>query len=206
MGAREKLAKLEGKLAKTRSACSKGYESTRVAREAAIKEAEANVTAQHQLVMKMVKDLEDAQAFEEAARLKKEKEAQEAAIAAEIKAKSSDECLKAIVQCKLEMDKRFDGKKEKNVKVWPEVHAKYLALIAANDLRAEDALSLEAMEGKYAHELMHFRHYAKEVQRYKQSGASADDVDKIAKRCAAEAKSHQFVLMLLHTVTPCNAL
>jgi hypothetical protein len=57
-----------------------------------------------------------------------------------------------------------------------------MVLIARGELPGSDTLSLEAFQRKYNNELQHFRLYCKAVQRYKQSGASADDVDNIPKR------------------------
>jgi hypothetical protein len=198
--AREKLAKLEGKLATARSAT--GYESTRAARDAAVKVADERVKAQSAQVMKLRKDFDEAQIMEQIAREQALAKAAKAALDAEDKAARSEACLVTIVECKLAQDKRFDGKKEKNDKIWPEAHANYLRAIADDDLPESDNMSLEAMQAKYAQELQHFRRYAKDVQRYKQSGAPADDVEKIPKRCVTGPEPRQLALSFFALCAP----
>ena len=85
------------------------------------------------------------------------------------------------MECKLKHQNDFDGKKVKNDKVWLLAHTDYMKLIKDGDLQASDTLELEPFMRKYDKLLKHFRWYAHEVQRYKQSGASADDVDNIKK-------------------------
>ena len=181
--AKAKLSKLEGKLTAAKAAT--GYGTTVEARRKTVQQLSDQVKAQQLAVVALQKHMDDQIALADAkAQVAREKE-KKAALEAEIKVASGDACLVAIVESKMSQDKHFDGKVEKNEKVWKDrVYPKFMRLIENGDLPSTDKMSCDAMQSKYSSELAHFRKYAKDVQRYKQSGASADDVDRIPKRCA----------------------
>jgi hypothetical protein len=181
--AKAKLSRLEVKLTEAKAAT--GYGATAEVRREKLQQLSDQIKAQQLAIGTLQKNMDDAIALADAkAQVAREKE-EKAALEAEIKVASGDACLVAIVDCKMSQDKHFDGKVEKNEKVWKEkVYPKFMRLIDNGDLSSTDKMSCDAMQSKYSSELAHFRKYAKDVHRYKQSGASADDVDGIPKRCA----------------------
>ena len=167
-----------------------GYSKTSDKRRDDVELASTRVETQKRVIASLTEKLEKVTEATEQKKLIAEERERSAALVAEVKKGLSDGAYKAIVDLKTDQDKRFDGKKEKNDNIWPEVHAGYLQKIKNGDLPASDHISLEAMRAKYDKELSHFRWYAKEVQRYKVSGAPADDVDRIPTRCTPPACTH----------------
>jgi hypothetical protein len=188
-----------------------GYASSDASRKLAVDKASEKIQSIEQEIGRAKDRVQECQASEElkqqAAAIKAAKQASDA----ESKKHISDGAQCAVVQLKIDQDSRFDGRKEKNEKVWKDVHDNYLKLIEVHDLPESDTLNLEGLQARYSKEIAHFRWYAKEVDRYKQSGASADDIEKIQKRCAMpclmrEMPSTRPGALMPHTLCHCTLL
>lgn len=183
VAAQAKLARVQAKL--DAAIARPGYEKTKEIREAAINKAKEELAAQQAAVeaartasarLQRAEEVRaDEKAAQEAEKLKQAEEKKQTSAAAQV----------LVVECKLAYDKEFDSGKSKYDNVWESVHKLYMTKLEEEELSvADDGLTVEGLRTKYNLEIHHFRGYCKEVQRYTQSGAPAEDLEKIQTRCA----------------------
>ena len=180
--AEEKLPGLREKLDKAEKAT--GYQSSLERRQAAITKAREKLEKQE-------KELEDLK--ESLAKVEEEEARKEELEAAKRQRKADEQDAArdwsvagtlAVVEERLTLEAGFASKKEKNDSVWERVEVLLKARAAKGDFPASDLGCLERIKRRWHTEESAYRWYCKEVHRYKVSGAPAEDIEKIPRRCA----------------------
>ena len=181
-GAENKLPGLRAKLETAEKAT--GYQSSLERRQAAIAKARAKLDNQLAAIEGLKQSLKQAE--EEAARKEELDEAKRQRKADEQDAARewSEAGTVAVVEERLSLEAGFASKKEKNDKVWERVEVLLKARATKGDFPASDLGCLERIKRRWHAEESAYRWYCKEVHRYKVSGAPAEDIEKIPRRCA----------------------
>ena len=157
------------------AACRLGHpqrDRREMALAAANKKVEA-VAADFAVAKRKLEELEQLAAAKAAAAAAKVKEAKDKQEAAKY---MTDNGMIALVNIRLGMQHLYDGKANKNDKIWDVVHTKYQAEIDAGTLPRSDERSVASLKAKFSTLQGVFKLYINKVARAKQSGASAKDV------------------------------
>lgn len=176
--AQEKLVKITTRLEQAK--LKPGYEKTKETREDAI----AKLTAQVALQQASVDAARAAHLQNEEAERRREAATEKKARDTEERKNLCETAQMLVVETKIAFDKEFESGKAKHDNIWVDVHDLYMRKVKEHELPSSEELTVEVMRAKYNLELHHFRGYCKDVQRYQQSGAPAEDVEKIPRRYA----------------------
>ena len=182
--AEKQLAKAEESFNKAKNAT--GYEKTKPARIKAIEDAQTRL-AQKQAKLEEAKEkLHTAEAAEKDRREAEEAKRQRKLVDDNAGREWTAAGRTNVVQMRLDLEASFASKKTKNDSEWQNVLDLLRMKADRGDFPKSDLEGpggIERVKRCWAKEEHEYRWYAREVQRYKVSGAPREDIDSIPRRC-----------------------